>query len=84
MPEIRMRQKNQLTLPASVARAAHIEADDRLTVDFVNGVVIITPKKAPEQKRDLMSYVGSGRGLWGNTPAEVDQEIRNLRNSWER
>lgn len=84
MPEIRMRPKNQLTLPASVVRAAQIELDDRLTVDFVNGVIVITPKKAKTKQVDLMSYVGSGRGIWGKDTAEVDATIRNLRDSWER
>lgn len=84
MPEIRMRPKNQLTLPASVARAAQIEPDDRLTVDFVNGVIVITPKKTKMKKIDLMSYVGSGRGIWGKDAAEIDATIRDLRDSWER
>ena len=84
MPDVRMRHKNQLTLPASVARAAHIEADDRLSIEFVNGVIVITPQKGVSLKPDPMSFAGCGRGLWGNTSAEVSQEVRNLRDSWER
>jgi antitoxin component of MazEF toxin-antitoxin module len=44
MPEIRMRAKHQITLPASVVRAANLKVDDRLNVDYINGVIVITNK----------------------------------------
>ncbi len=85
MPEIRMRPKHQITLPASVVRAANLKEDDRLNVDYLNGVIVITAKKPENQKgTDVMAYAGTGKGLWGDTPEEIDATIRNLRDSWER
>lgn len=84
MPEIRMRPKHQITLPASVVRAAKLKPDDRLTVTFINGSIIITPKHDAKDQDDIMSFAGIGHGLWGNTPAEVDQTLCNMKNSWER
>lgn len=84
MPEIRMRPKHQVTLPASVVRAAKLKPDDRLTVTFINGSIIITPKHDDKDQDDIMSFAGIGHGLWGNTPEEVDQTLCNMKNSWER
>lgn len=84
MPEIRMRPKHQVTLPASVVRAAKLKPDDRLTVTFINGSIIITPKHDAKDQEDIMSFAGIGHGLWGNTPEEVDQTLCNMKNSWER
>ena len=85
MPEIRMRPKHQITLPASIVRAAKLKTDDRMTVDFINGVIIIDVK--PDQastKSDLMSFAGIGQELWGSTPEEINNNIRSLRDSWNR
>jgi antitoxin component of MazEF toxin-antitoxin module len=84
MPEIRMRPKHQVTLPASVVREAKLKPDDRLTVTFINGSIIITPKHDAKDQEDIMSFAGIGHGLWGNTPEEVDQTLCNMKNSWER
>lgn len=84
MPEIRMRTKHQVTLPASVVRAANLHPDDRLMVTYVNGNIIITPKKTEPQTDDVMQFAGIGRGLWGNTPEAVIETIRNMRSEWER
>ncbi len=80
MPEIRMRRKHQVTLPASIVRQAGIKPDDMLTVTFMNGAIFIKPKIADAgPQEDLMSYAGIGRGLWGNTPEEIKASIRSLR-----
>ena len=85
VPEIRMRHKHQITLPASVVRAAKLEPDDRLNVDYLNGVIIITPKlDAHSARNDLMSFAGIGKGLWGDTPEQVSSAIASLRHGWER
>lgn len=81
MLEIRMRRKHQITLPASIVRAAKIEPDDRLTVTFINGAIIIKASEpaAGIPQDDVMSYAGLGRGLWGDTHDEVLKTIRKLR-----
>jgi antitoxin component of MazEF toxin-antitoxin module len=82
MPEIRMRPKHQVTLPASIVREASIKPDDRLSVVFTNGNIVITPVRN-EVKDDVMSYAGIFRGAWGNTPEQVEATIHNLRNEWK-
>lgn len=84
MPEIRMRPKHQVTLPASVVRAANLQPDDRLMVTYVNGNIIITPKKAETQADDVMQFAGIGRGLWGKAPEAVVETVRAMRSEWER
>ena len=84
MPEIRMRRKHQVTLPASIVREANIELDDKLIVTLTGGKIIITPKKVHEAKDDVMAYAGMFRGTWGTTSEEVDHTIHNLHNEWER
>ena len=84
MPEIRMRPKHQVTLPASIVHEAKLKPDDRLSVTFINGSIIITPKQSAQEHDDIMSFAGIGHGLWGNTPAEVDQTLRDMKSSWQR
>ena len=84
MAEVRMRPKHQITLPASVVKAAKLETDDRMQVEFSNGVIVITPVKQFASKIDAMSYAGIGKGLWGKTPQQLDNVIGELRDSWER
>ena len=73
MAEIRMRRKHQITLPASIVREAKIEPDDRLTVTFMNGAIIIKATKPADDMPldDVMSYAGLGRGVWGDTHEQV-------------
>jgi bifunctional DNA-binding transcriptional regulator/antitoxin component of YhaV-PrlF toxin-antitoxin module len=84
MPEIKMRPKHQITLPASVVRAANLETDDRMQVEYVNGVILITPRSEKTVKADAMSFAGIGKGLWGDTPKAVSEAIKKISNSWER
>jgi len=39
MQQVRSRERNQITLPASIAAAANLRVDDVLEVDVVNGVI---------------------------------------------
>jgi len=85
MPEIRMRNKNQFTLPASLVRESGIEVDDKLSVALVNGSIVITPMGPKHQGlNDIMSFAGIAQGVWGNSPEEVEQTIQGDRATWER
>lgn len=81
MPEIRMRPKHQVTLPANIVREAKLALDDRLEVTYTNGVIILTPrsKQSAPNTFNLMSYAGICKGMWGNTADEVNQYISDLR-----
>jgi hypothetical protein len=81
MPEIRMRPKHQVTLPANIVREAKLSPDDRLEVSYTNGVIVLTPrpKASSVQKFDFMAYAGIGKGVWGSTSEEVNKYINDLR-----
>lgn len=51
---------------------------------LANGVLMLIPKKRHAAKRALMSFAGVGKGLWGNTPDEVNTSIKEIRDSWTR
>jgi bifunctional DNA-binding transcriptional regulator/antitoxin component of YhaV-PrlF toxin-antitoxin module len=86
MPEVRMRPKSQITLPASIVRAANLQTDDRLTVSLVNGNIVISPQRnqAEVSGGGVMAFAGAGRGIWGQTADEVAATARSLRAEWER
>lgn len=33
----------------------------------------------PIVKRDILSYAGVGKGLWGNTPDEIENSLQSIR-----
>lgn len=85
MPEIRMRSKNQFTLPASVVRESGIQIDDKLSVMCVNGSIVITPFTNKKLGVDgVMGFAGIAHGVWGDSSEEVEQTLRNDRGTWER
>ena len=85
MPEIRMRPKHQVTLPAGIVRQAQLKLDDRLSVSFVNGAIVLTPQIASDVPvADVMAFAGIGKRVWGKTDAQVEQAARSLRDQWER
>jgi bifunctional DNA-binding transcriptional regulator/antitoxin component of YhaV-PrlF toxin-antitoxin module len=84
MPEVRVREKRQITLPASVSRAANLDTNDILNVTYRNGVISLVVKKTEKKRGSLMALMGSAKGLYGNTAAETDAYLINERASWER
>jgi hypothetical protein len=78
MPEIKMRPNHQITLPVSVVRAANLQADDRMQVEYLNGVIVITPRSASTVSVDALSFAGIGKGLWGDTPQALNDSIRSI------
>ncbi len=85
MLEIRMRPKHQVTLPASIVREANLQPDDKLSVDYINGSIIITPARLTGSAgADLLAYAGIAQGAWGRSPQEVEKTIAETRDSWSR
>ncbi len=37
-----------------------------------------------ENKKSIMSYAGIARGLWGESADEIDNFIRDERDSWQK
>lgn len=85
MPQVRVRHKHQITLPAQIARAANIGMDDILDVHYKDGVItLITKQRMDAKKPSLMALAGSAKGLYGTTTEELEQYSVTERNSWER
>lgn len=72
---VRLRAKNQLTLPEPVARALGVEPGDRFFVSFEE------PDRAVLQ-RVPKSYAGALAGVWGSHE-EAMAELRASRDEWD-
>jgi antitoxin component of MazEF toxin-antitoxin module len=84
MPKITLRPKGQVTIPASILGQWNARPDDVLDVQLANGVVMFTPVSRRDASPDLMAFAGLGKGLWGNTPEQVEDSIQSLRDAWVR
>ena len=86
MPEVRLRPKGQVTIPASIIEKAHLTEDVMLDVELVNGVITMTPHPQGKgcTREDIMAYAGIFQGAWGDTPKKVDETVSKLRDEWER
>lgn len=84
MPVVKIRPKGQVTIPADILQAWHIHSNDKINVNLVNGVVMLTPVNRLDHKKSIMSYAGIARGLWGDSADDIDNFVRNERDSWEK
>ena len=84
MPVVKIRSKGQVTIPADILQDWHIHSNDKINVDLVNGVVMLTPVNCLDHKKSIMSYAGIARGLWGDSADDIDNFVRNERDSWEK
>jgi hypothetical protein len=88
MPQLKLREKGQVTIPIDLlqewARKNNVATNDAIDVHLSNGVLMLVPAKRLAAKRDIMSFAGAGKGLWGSTHAEIETTIQELRNSWSR
>ena len=84
MTQIRIRERNQITLPANIVIAASLSPNNTLEVSFANGIITLIPVNPHNTRRSITDYVGSAKGLWGTTGAGIDAQLRDERDSWER
>ena len=82
MPVVKIRPKGQITIPSKILTAWHVQSNEQINVNLVNGAVILTPIR--KNKTSIMSYAGIAQGLWGESADDPDNFIRNERESWER
>lgn len=83
MVRVTIRNRNQLTVPVDIAAAAGLTSGSLCDMEYVNGVITITPADTPT-RRPLSDYAGIARGVWGDTEDEIENRIREDRESWER
>ena len=72
--------KNQITLPAHLLRELGLTPGDRLAIKRDGARLVLRPRP-----RDWVKYyAGSLAGVYGETRAELDREIEELRAEWDR
>ncbi len=84
MPQVRIREKHQVTLPMSIVRDADIHENDMLDVAYKHGIITLSVKKAATKKRSLMDFVGATRGVYGQDAAQVVRYLDSERDTWDR
>lgn len=88
MPQVKLREKGQVTIPAELLqewnRKYNVAANDSVEVSLSNGVLMMIPSTRQATKRDVMSFAGIGKGLWGDSAQDIDANIQKLRDSWAR
>jgi len=88
MPYVQVKQKYQVTIPATLRNQLDIHEGDTLEASIDNGHIVFTPqeiiKKETTKKVDssLSSYIGAGKGLF-SSPKEADDFIRKERDLWD-
>ena len=75
--EIRLRERNQITLPEAAVHSADLKPGDRLVMDVVSddpAEFLIRPIRK--------SYAGSLRGVYGDSPDEIAAYLNEEKASW--
>ena len=84
IPQVRVRKKHQVTLPDRIDESANIKLDDILEVAYNNGAVTMIPVSRKNRTESAMTYAGIARCIWGTNTLEIEAEVKNSRDSWER
>ena len=69
MAKVRVRQKNQITIPLRIAEEANIKPDDMLEIRYTTGVIALMPHGSDEHKRTRSQRPGFGARPIDSTPA---------------
>ena len=75
---MRLREKNQLTLPEEIASAMHAQPGETFTI-----VVDPADPDGALIRRVRASYHGALEGVYGSSAEEADAYVRRERDSWE-
>ena len=84
MTEVTVRQRNQITIPKAIAEEAGLTEGSVGDLAYADGVITITFRGHPREPFDVSKYAGIAKGLWGETPEEVEQTLRDMRDEWDR
>ncbi len=84
MPNVRVRDKHQITLPAAVVQAASISPNDVLDVEYTNGVITLVPTSRMPKRAAARAFLGALKGVWGGNVRLIDKQLRADRDSWDR
>ncbi len=90
MSYVRVKQKYQVTIPASVRKAMNIHEGDTLEARVEEGRIVFVPQVVSdrehtryETKPSLLSMIGANKnsGLF-ESARDIDQAIVDQRNEW--
>jgi len=84
MPVVKVRPKGQITIPIDILNNWNLHSEEKVNITLINGIVILTPLNRLEKKKSIMSYAGIASGIWGADANEIDNFIRDERDSWEK
>lgn len=80
---IHLRERRQITLPATAVAAVGLATDDALEVRVVGGGILLVPQRAAQGPAPSISrFLGTGGGVFGRTAEEADALVRDLRDEW--
>jgi AbrB family looped-hinge helix DNA binding protein len=92
MTYTKLKEKGQVTIPASVREQISAHKGDIFEVGISNGNIVLKPQDIIARKRsvaakakktvDISSWIGSGKGLF-NSPEEAAEFIRAERAAWD-
>ena len=69
---LKLRRNAQVTLPAAIRKAAHLEDGDVLDCEVRDGLIVLTPKKLVD-KRDAWFWSPD----WQKTETEAQKDIES-------
>ena len=89
---VRMKDKGQVTIPATVREQIHAVTGDIFEARIEGGNIVLRPQivaarddmpsRGKPKGVDIGKWVGAGKGLF-KTPAEADAFMRAERDQWE-
>lgn len=87
MQTVIVQANNQITLPPAIMRQANLHPQDKLSVAYENGQILLklndSQKQQPPILPNIMTFFGCAKGTYGSTTEEINAYIENERNSWE-
>lgn len=90
MPQVRVKDKYQVTIPTSLREAININEGDTLEASIENGRIIFMPQiknkdrfYKKSENDTLMSMIGANKksGLYKSSQ-EIDDTISSMREQW--
>lgn len=87
MLQIALHNGYQLTMPKAIIEQANIHQDDTFAISYEAGKIVLikTSKQTEEiEKTSIMDFIGSMKGVYGETPEQIDHYLAEERQSWDK
>lgn len=84
MAMIRVREKNQITLPKDVMAFLHAKPDSYIEYFIRGNGVFMRPAQITHRRESIFRYAGVGKKRTYATAKEADAFISSQRDEWDR